>query len=75
MSDPVSIEEIRKMSPEEIRTLKRKATMGLITKVILPKIAVSIAIAVISHMVSKAINDKIDSLDEDDTDEEDDTDD
>lgn len=70
MSDPVSIEEIRAMSPEEIRVLKRKAAMGVLTKIILPKIAVSVTIAVISHLVAKTITDKLDDDDEDDTDED-----
>lgn len=72
--DPVSLDEIKAMSPEEIRVLKRKAMMGLLTKIILPKIAISVAIAVASHVISKAINDKLDDTDEDDSDESDDED-
>lgn len=72
--EPVSIDEIRAMSPEELRVLKRKAMMGLLTKVVLPKIAISVAIAVASHVISKAINDRLDGEDEDDSDESDDED-
>lgn len=72
--EPVSIEEIKSMTPEEIRALKRKAVNGMLLKIVLPKIAISVAIAVASHIISKAINDKIDDLDEDDSDESDDED-
>jgi hypothetical protein len=72
--DPVSIEEIKAMSPEEIRELKRKAVKNMLVKIVLPKIAISVAIAVASHVISKAINDKLDSLDEDDSDESEDED-
>jgi hypothetical protein len=72
--EPVSIEEIKSMSPEEIRALKRQAMKGLLVKIILPKIAISVAIAVASHMISKAINDKLDELDEDDSEESEDED-
>ena len=69
--EPVSIEEIRAMSPEEIREFKRKAVKNMLIKIVLPKIAISVAIAVASHAISKAINDKLDDLDEDDSDESD----
>ena len=70
-----TIEEIKAMSPEEIRALKNKAAKRLVTRVILPKLAISVAIAVVSHVIAKAINDKYDDLVDDDNEDEDDNED
>jgi hypothetical protein len=60
-------EEIKNMSYEEIRDYNRKVRKAMLTKIILPKIAISVTIAVVSHIISKAIKDAIDARDTDDS--------